>query len=95
MSLRVGDNVFVNSVHPAKIVAFVDNDCCQVAWASGAKHGTVVSCSNVQSMFAEPTRRRRPTQTYLEETSTKAKKIMEAKRSRRNEWPPSRKNEQV
>lgn len=80
MSLRVGDNVFVNSVHPAKIVAFVDHDCCQVAWASGAKHGTVVSCSNVQSMFAEPTRRRRPTQTYLEETSTEAKKKMEAKK---------------
>ena len=82
MSLRVGDSVFVDGVHPANIVAFVGDDCCEVAWASGAKYGTVVPCSNVQSMFAEPTRRRRPTQKYIDATSTEAEKKMEAKTKR-------------
>ena len=84
MSLRVGDNVFVDGMYPAKIVAFVGSDCCQVAWATEVKRRTVVSCSNVQSMFAEPTRRRRrPTQTYFEETSRGAKKEMEAKQKQK------------
>lgn len=96
MSLRVGDNVFVDGMYPAKIVAFVGSDCCQVAWATKVKRRTVVSCSNVQSMFAEPTRRRRrPTQTYFEETSRRAKKEMEAKQkqSRRRRCEPTIKNE--
>ena len=78
MSLKVGDDVFVDGRHPAKIVAFVDNDCCEVAWASGVKYGTVVSCSHLQSMSAESPRRRRPTQVYVDETSTEANKKMEA-----------------
>jgi hypothetical protein len=80
MSLGVGDHVFVNDMHPAKIVAFLDKNRCEVAWANGYPHSTVVILDSVTSMFAQPTRRRRAPQTYFEQDSAQAKKEMEAKK---------------